>query len=43
MCTPIVRELELLQHIVPENNSTNEDENSDILTVTALMMALFNN
>jgi hypothetical protein len=28
--TPVVRELELLQHIVPDNNDANEDENADI-------------
>jgi hypothetical protein len=27
MFTPVVRELESLQHIVPDNNGANEDEN----------------
>jgi hypothetical protein len=27
---PVVRELESLQHIVPDNNDANEDENADI-------------
>jgi hypothetical protein len=34
--TPVVRELESLQHIVPDNNDANEDENADIFNSDSL-------
>jgi hypothetical protein len=34
--TPVVRELESLQHTVPDNNDANEDENADIFNSDSL-------